>query len=297
MASLPRLLITGGSGFLGTHLVQQAEEDGRWETWALYFQHAPAHSGLADWRCVDLRDRAAVRGLVRQVRPAVIIHTAYGGPQDHDSAGATVVGSRNVAEAAADVHARLLHLSSDAVFDGEAPPYSDNDPPWPITPYGRAKAAAEWQVLAAGPSDHVIVRTSLIIGLSPPDPHLSWILKGLRCGEPITLFKDEYRCPIWVTDLAGALLELAGIDYRGILNVAGPQRVSRYELGEKVARHADLDPTGLTPGFTDKSNLLRPRDCTLDISRARRLLETPLRSLDEALELYGNVGLTWSERS
>lgn len=270
---------------MGSHIVQLAEQDYQWETWATFFKNPPPQSGKTHWHQLDLRDRSAVHQLVRQICPSVIIHTAYGGPKDYDPMGITVAGSRNLAEAAADLSARLIHLSSDAIFDGENPPYHEENPPWPITPYGRAKAAAEWHVLAVGPSNQVIVRTSLIIGLAPADRHLSWILKSLRCGKPITLFQDEYRCPIWVTDLARALLELAALDYRGILNIAGPQRLSRYELGEKVALYAGFDPIGLIPGFADKSNLFRPRDCTLDIKCTQRLLQTPLRSIDEGLKV------------
>lgn len=79
---------------------------------------------------------------------------------------------------------------------------------------------------------------------------------------------------------------MASLEYRGILHIAGPQRLSRYELGEKVGRYAELDPANLTPGFADKSNLHRPRDCTLDITPAQRLLRTPLHSIDEGLALY-----------
>lgn len=128
---------------MGSHTVQLAEQDDGWETWATFFKNPQVRSSKTHWQRLDLCDPVAVYQLVKQICPSVIIHTAYGGPKDHTMTGATVAGSRNLAEAAAGVGARLIHLSSDAVFDGEHPPYREEDPPWPITPYGRAKAAAE----------------------------------------------------------------------------------------------------------------------------------------------------------
>ncbi len=91
------------------------------------------------------------------------------------------------------------------------------------------------------------------------------------------LFTDEIRCPIHVRDLAAALLELALLDYDGVLNVAGPEALNRYELGVLIARRWGYDPTVLRAASTTESGLRRPTDVRLDISRAQALLRTPLR--------------------
>jgi dTDP-4-dehydrorhamnose reductase len=97
------------------------------------------------------------------------------------------------------------------------------------------------------------------------------------------LFSDEYRCPVYVGDLAAALLELGRLPYAGVLNIAGAQRVSRYEFGQLIAAAHGRDPNKLRAGLNRESGLKRPRNCALDISLARTLLRTPLRGVGEVL--------------
>ncbi len=219
--------------------------------------------------------------LVQRLQPQVIIHTAYR-KEGPDLDRVTAQGAGHIAQAAAAVGARLVHVSSDVLLDGEQAPYDESARPGPLHPYGLAKADAEALVQQAAP-DAAIVRTSLICRLQPPDPISAWISDSLRHGRPITLFTDEIRSPVWVQDLAAALIELAELPYRGVLNVAGPQPLSRYQMGERLARHMGLDPAGITAGQSLDSDLCRPRNCTLDVRLAQRLLRTRLRSYDEGL--------------
>jgi dTDP-4-dehydrorhamnose reductase len=193
-----------------------------------------------------------------------------------------VEGTRHVAEAAAAVGARLIHLSSDMVFDGEHAPYRPGDRPQPITPYGCAKAESERLVAELLPTA-AIVRTSLIYGFDPPDPRTAWVLGSLRRGIPITLFTDEIRCPVWVEQLAAALLELAQGDRPGIWHLAGPQPISRYAFGERLARACGLDPAGITAGLSHASGLVRPRDLTLNVEASQACLHSPLWGVDQVL--------------
>ena len=207
-------------------------------------------------------------------------------------------GTRHVARAAAAVGARLIHISTDVLFDGEKGNYSEEDPPSPITPYGRSKALAEEAVRASG-AEAVILRTSLIYGpaaeisdaTSPDirwrhwDRQTRWIVGDLKSGEPVHLFTDECRCPVWVRSLASALVELAGRTYRGILHVGGAQALSRYAFGLRLARFHGVDPEGITPALSRESGLVRPLDCTLDCSRAQ-MLRTPLPGVDTILRAH-----------
>ena len=271
------LLITGGSGYLGARLVRVTQ--GRWPVVATFYQH-PDLVPDVDTMLLDIRDAAATARLIETVRPFAVIHTAVSmTPDEMDDV--IIGGTENVARAADRVAARLVHLSTDVAFDGKGSWYQEDDPLGPVHAYGRAKAAAE-KVVAVIAKDYVIVRTSLITGFVPPDPRTAWVLDSIRQRRPITLFTDELRCPIWVGDLAEACLQLAESSYTGILHVAGPEALSRYELGVLLAHLYGLDPAGITPGSATKSGLSRPRDCTLDINRARRLLNVRWHTIGAA---------------
>jgi dTDP-4-dehydrorhamnose reductase len=271
---MTRLLITGGSSYLGQHLAPAATA--AFDLRYTFHSHNPLE--LSQGRQLDVRDRAAVHRLVSDFRPDVVIHTA-GSNRGPDMENVIRLGAENVCEAAKACDARLIHISTDVVFDGASPPYRESDPPNPIHDYGRAKARAE-QIVATLPN-HVIVRTSLIYGLEIADHSTKWMKRALLAGEPVTLFENQIRNPVWADTLSQACLELAGSDFRGILNVAGNQTMSRADFGLRL-----LDWWGVTERSTltiGPSSSKWPLDCRLDLSLAREVLETPLLGVDEVL--------------
>lgn len=277
-----RLLITGGTGLLGSTLVQHAREQGMTIAASHYSQSPPTLlCEEVAWHRLDIRESRAVEAVVEAFRPAVIIHTAFR-QNDPELHAVTAEGSRHVAIAAARTGSRLIHLSSDVIFDGERESaYTEDDVPNPITAYGRAKADAEQLVWQQG-AEVVIVRTSLIYDFPRIDRHTQFVLEMLDGRHPqAKLFTDEYRCPILATDLARAILELAKHPYRGILNIAGADVVSRYDFGVLLAQAHGRDAMALAAGSSLESSAPRPRNCALDSQRARSLLTTPLRGVRE----------------
>lgn len=264
------LLVTGASGYLGRVVAAQALAAG-WQVVGS-FRRAPLEQPQISWRPLDVRDPAAVAALVADIRPAALIHCAVAEPNDW---AINADGAAHVALAARAHGVRLVHVSSDAIFSGRSGLYAEDAPPEPITPYGAAKAAAETAVRALLP-EALVARTSLIIG-DAPYKHVQMVLELLSGARDGALFTDEIRCPVAADDLAAALLELAERDTRGVLNVAGSDALSRYELGVLIALRWGHDPARLRAGSTAASGMRRPTDVRLDIRRAQALLRTPLR--------------------
>ncbi|MFC0005307.1 sugar nucleotide-binding protein [Micromonospora siamensis] len=266
------LLVVGASGLLGAEVCRQAVAAGQ-RVVGTYHSNPVVVPGV-EARRLDVTDRSAVRGLLTGVRPDAVVATPY----RYDDWGVTADGAAHIAYAAAEVGARLVHLSSDALHAGRPTPYLDDDVPTPIHAYGAAKAAAETAVRAIDPTA-VLVRTSLILGEGSKQIQLC---RDALAGRAV-LFSDELRCPLDVTDLAAAVLELVPGDHAGLLNVAGPEAVSRAELGLLVAHRFGIDPTGLKTTTTLAAGLRRPTDVRLDSSRAVALLRTRLRGVGELL--------------
>ncbi|TCC07422.1 SDR family oxidoreductase [Kribbella soli] len=255
-----RLLVTGAAGLLGRELLRTA---GHEMVPAYYSQVVPGGVQL------DVRRRDAVHDVIRSVRPDGIIHTAY----KQDDWAATADGAVNVALAAGG--ARLVFVSSDAVFGPRDAAYPEDEPPCPTTPYGAAKAAAETAIQALLP-DAVITRTSIIVG-SDGQSGEEQRVRRLAAGEPGAFYSGNIRCPVHVADLASALIELITSDITGITHVAGPQALSRLELGRKIAIRDGFDPDQLPSEPGEPSNI------QLDCRRTQEQLKTRLRSADEFL--------------
>jgi dTDP-4-dehydrorhamnose reductase len=279
-----RLLIIGGSGELGQQVALAAS---KWDVHATFLTRRVQLSNVT-WHLLDITERQAVYHLILQLHPDAVIHTAVSDrdrvkfSSGFDYRAAIVDGGRYVAEASAEAGARCIVLSTDLVFDGTQGNYTEEDPPRPIMAYGHAKADMECELLMTG-TDPVIVRTSLILTLDPMGRHVSWIVDALRRGERRDLFTDELRCPIWSDELADALLELATLDYRGLLHVAGPEVTHRFALGLALADYFGLDSSFITPALSAESGLNRPLDCTLNCSRAYALLNTPIRGVSSRI--------------
>ena len=225
---------------------------------------------------LDITDRAAVLAYVQACRPAVIVNAAY----RYHSWPVCADGAAHVALAARRVGARLVHISTDALHGGRPAPYLDDDAPTPVSPYGAAKAAAETAVRAVDP-DATVVRTSLIIG-DERSKQVRLALDLATGRADGALFTDEYRCPVAVQDLAAAVLELAESSPAGTINVAGPERLSRAELGRLAAARYGADPRRIpTCTIAESGSGPRPGQVVLDSSRAATLLRTRLRPASE----------------
>jgi dTDP-4-dehydrorhamnose reductase len=265
-----RWFVTGGRGLLGRHL-RRALDDGDVAGEVV----APSSAEL------DVRDRPAVLRAVRDAQPHAVVHLAY----RRDERDTIVEGTANVARAAVDVDARLVHLSTDVVFDDRDAPWTESDAPCPRHEYGRSKAAAEAAVRAIAPHA-VVLRTSLLYGEDDLAPIQDDVIDVLDGREQMRFFTDEIRCPAPALDVARAVVRVVGElpDVRGPLHVAGPEAVSRADLARRFARHLGRDeravPTAsaVTLGL-DRS---RPLRVVLDTSRAATL-GLVVRSVDEAL--------------
>ena len=279
MTSQTRVLITGGAGLLGNCLLHLAPAG--LELHATQRQTPITADGVIA-HTIELSDEAAVAALFAQVRPDLVIHTAYSmhaGERDIWRPTAHVVAGCQATQA------ELIHLSSDVIFDGESAPYNEADEPEPVHEYGRWKTKAERYVRQQDPQA-AIIRTSLITQFTPLDTRSAWVANSLRENKPISLYVDELRCPIIVEDLAHQIWEMTTLsadERAGVWHLVGPEVVSRYALGLLVAAHEGLDPAAITPALNGSSARPRPRDLRLLTTRADQMLNTTARPISMLL--------------
>lgn len=289
-----KLVVTGASGFLGREVCLAALRRGH-DVLALGGSRAPTVPGVAHARAFDLCDEAALEALVLEEFPHAVVHcaalptieTCLAEPAKARRLNAEV--PTKLAQLCFHLGAKLVHLSTDTVFDGVAGNYQPTDRPAPLNLYGETKAAAEVEVLRYGREHAAVLRTSPIIGNSVTgDRGLhERLFASWKDGRPSSLFTDEIRQPVEVSNLADVTIELCERpNLSGLFHWAGTEAMSRHEIGLRIARHFGLDAAALVRPLSRAdvpAAAARPRDLSLRLHPLAGKLRTPAQSFDEQL--------------
>lgn len=289
-----KLLLTGASGLLGAAVARGAAAAGH-EIVGIVGRWPSAVPGVTRQVSLDLADPAAAVSLAREVRPHAILNCAAIAEPAACDAAPDLAQRVNVelpaalAAAARELGARCVHVSTEQVFDGTAPPYSIASPVNPLHRYGRQKVESETRALAAEPRA-AIVRVPLLFGNSlggRRSVHEKF-LEAWTAGKKMKLFTDEIRAVASAENVAAALLELAARpEWCGVLHWTGAEPVSRWEMGRAICARFGFPPEWIEPSSRaamPEFTATRPRDLTLDLAPLDRELRVRPERFASAVE-------------
>ncbi|QNN22784.1 SDR family oxidoreductase [Planctomycetales bacterium ZRK34] len=282
-----RILVTGAGGQLGPYLIDAVSRAG---------------CELIAWRGrdeVDLTDADAVRQAYERAAADVVIHAAamsrpaLAFAEPEAAQAVNVDATRQLVELADRAGARLIYVSTDMVFDGEAAPYAESAATAPRSVYGRTKLAGEKEVLAV--AANMVVRVSLLYGPSRRSGFKTLFdqqVAAMRAGEKARLFEDEWRTPLAINDAAAGLVAAAQSEARGLYHLGGPERLSRFEMGRQLAELLGA-PASCLQGcsrLSIESDEPRPRDLSLDSTRwSQAFAHSPRRRFTDAARAFLNI--------
>ena len=241
---------------------------------------------------LDITQKERTVETIVRLHPFCVVHTAAETnvdlcESDHEHARRiNVEGTANIAEGCIKMGAKMIFISTDYVFDGTKGNYSEIDQPNPISFYGLTKLEAE-RIVAETLPEALIVRTSVLYGWHPSKLNFAtWTLKGLQEHETLRIVRDHINSPTFAENLAYAIRMAIERKSRGILHIAGSERISRFEFARKIAQKFHLDERLLIPVEMRDLNWVarRPRDSSLDVGKAQKELGIELFGVDRGLE-------------
>jgi dTDP-4-dehydrorhamnose reductase len=286
-----RILITGASGLLGLNLALEAARDHT--VFGLVNSQRLATDAFSVIQG-DLLAPGAVQRILDETRPDWVIHCAALANVDaceNDPLQAGQLNSevpRKLAHHVARGGARLLHVSTDAVFDGQRGDYREDDAPNPLSVYARTKLEGERAVAEADP-EAIVARVNLFgWSLSGKRSLAEFFFNNLRAGKPVMGFTDVYFCPLLANHLAGIFLQMLDAGLNGLYHVVGADCTSKYQFGVDIARKFGLDESLIAPKSVQDANLKAARspNLTLRTDKLIHNLGAPPPSLSTGIEHF-----------
>ncbi len=291
---MTKVMITGASGLLGANLVIAAMKTH--DVIAVCHEHPIRLSNHVVVEA-DLSIENNVRELFRKTSPDWVIHCAAATDVDRCQEDPEWAASLNrdmagyVAEAARDCRARLIHISTDAVFDGTAAPYAEEDLAKPINVYGKTKLEGE-RIVSKIITGAAIIRCNIFGWNARPKHHLAeWFINRLERDEECPGFTDVLVSPILVNDLGDVLLQILDRGLSGIYHVGSASCLSKYDFGVRLARAFGLDENLIQPVLSKQTALKapRPKGLCLKTQKIEGDINIRLPDVDECILAFHNL--------
>ena len=272
-----KILFTGGSGLLSVCWSRYSCAD-----FDVYLALHERSIDLPNTRCVnlDLSSYDSILAAFKEIKPAYVVNSAALTniefcENNYDQARQVNTDlAVNIGKACESLGIKLIHISTDHIFDGSSSFYTELSQPNPINVYGATKLQAEIGLKSVS-QNHLIIRTNFFdCGPSYRRSFSDWITDKLVKHEEIYLFKDVFFTPIHVFYLARYVHKLMTSNSRGIFNVVGPKRLSKYDFGLQLAKMLELDVKLIHPiSIEDRRDLTpRPPDMSLDNAKIHKII-------------------------
>ncbi|MCS7136156.1 MAG: dTDP-4-dehydrorhamnose reductase [Nitrososphaerota archaeon] len=285
-----RLLVTGGSGLLGRQLCLEAVKTG-------HEVYAAEHETSVDVGIpvkLDLLNVSTIESAYEKTKPEVVIHTAALTDVDLCEKNPELAfrinynATAQIALQAKRNSAFLIYVSTDYVFNGTKGTYKEVDEPKPINVYGLSKLKGEDSVKEFA-DEWCIVRLSTPYGIhNKKKTFPEYVINKLMKGEKVRVAYDQFTSPTYVPNFCRMLLEVAERSIQDILHLAGNTRVSRLDVAIRVAKLLNLDEKMIEPVSLSELTLeaKRPKDSSLDVSRAMQILREKPMTLETGLNAF-----------
>jgi dTDP-4-dehydrorhamnose reductase len=286
-----RILITGASGLLGLNTALEAAKEHQ-----VFGQVNSQRLNTTAFSVIqaDLLVPGAIQRLLEDTQPDWVIHCAALANVDlceTDLQQAQQLNSEvpgELAEYVARGGARLIHVSTDAVFDGQVGDYREQDAPNPLGVYARSKLAGEQAVAASNPQA-IIARVNLFgWSLFGKRSLAEFFYNNLSAKKPCMGFTDVFFCPMLANDLGMVFLKMLEAGLSGLYHTVGSQCLSKYEFGVQVARRFGFDDGLVIPTSVEDSGLtaVRSPNLTLRTDKLVHALGEPLPNVSTGLEKF-----------
>ncbi len=292
IAEKKKILVTGGSGFLGRVLATALSK-----VHDVAFTYAAKRVNIPRCKAIRLNflHPSTIDTCFKEFQPEVVVHAAAlsNGAEcesSHEKAQAVnVTGTKKLLKQLSSKDILFIYISTDLVFDGEHAPYSEQAELNPISYYGKTKQLAE-QAVQKGWHNHVILRPALMYGpeLTKGRPSfVQWMDASFQEKDPVPLFRDEFRTPVYVKDVAQAVQALIQrVGSLKIYHIGGPERMSRVEFGHRFAELRGYDASKIKEVKLSEmdTGYPRPADVSLDSTRICESHPVKLTPVNQALQ-------------
>jgi dTDP-4-dehydrorhamnose reductase len=292
---MKRVLVCGSNGLLGQRLALLFDSDDEYEV-----LHSSHHRSFAqedifiDYTQLDISNRGDVKSLVTSFRPDVILNAAAMTNVDtcererEQAWKMNVTAVENLMEVCRRIDAKLVHISTDYVFDGKAGNYSEEDRVNPINYYGKTKLAGE-NILVSSGIDCTILRTIVVYGtgVNVRNNFALWVINNLHENKTINCADDQISNPTYVHDLAAVMKQCIEVDAKGIFHIAGAESVSRFDFAIRAAEifGYDISLINKTKSNDLQQFALRPLNTSFNIEKAKKIFKYHPMNITQGLKL------------